>query len=432
MRIGIVGAGFAGLRTAMLLEKAGIHVELFEARNRVGGRLQTVNEGNGAVYEAGGEWIDGDHHRILNLFAELGLEPTSPGEWPKRIVYGGKESSEALLWSDAMEDDIRVESAAREMCRDLREPPWKNTEVPELDRRTLGEFLAEHTQSDRGLWYVTAKYRSDEGDDPERIGLLGWLAGYMHYLDRDGDSTVMSAHRFPGGASSVCEQMLGALRCSSSFGTPLTRIRQDNGQVHLEFENGAATFDRVILTLPPPALERVCFDTALPVEKRCAIEACQMSRAIKIVWEFSEPWWKEFEWGGSMLCDGPVQQTWEGALGEAPILSSYICGDRACDWLSLGDPVNAGVYELAKMFPQAAKTFKRGWVHNWICDPYALGAFSHLAPGYVLEHMEHISTPEGRLHFAGEHTGTFTGFIEGALESAERVTQEILTLEGKV
>ncbi|WP_425290030.1 FAD-dependent oxidoreductase [Shewanella algae] len=40
--------------------------------------------------------------------------------------------------------------------------------------------------------------------------------------------------------------------------------------------------------------------------------------------------------------------------------------------------------------------------------------------------MKWISTPETRVHFAGEHTALYQGFIEGALESAERAAAEVL------
>ena len=130
-----------------------------------------------------------------------------------------------------------------------------------------------------------------------------------------------------------------------------------------------------------------------------------------------------------MLCDGRVQQTWDGSLGEAPVLNAHICGEDAVRWIRTGDPVSAGLYELARMFPEAPKEFVRGWVHDWISDPFAQGAFSHIAPGYVLEHMQHIAPPEGRLHFAGEHTASWNGFIEGALESAERILQEVFDTE---
>ena len=426
MKVGVIGLGVAGLRTAMLLEKAGFDVLLFEARTRIGGRVHTVDEGGGVVYEAGGEWIDADHARTLNLLRDFGMEAIEPKPWPKKLLHKGSTSTEAHIWNEALEDDLRVEAAARELCRDLRMPPWKNCNKQALDARTLADFLNEHTQTERGLWYVTAKYRSDEGEDPDRIGLLGWLVGYMNYLERDGD--VMSAYRAPMGFSRLCEKILASLRSSPTLGQPLRRVTQDPLGVSLAFDRMNARVDRVVMTLPPPALERVIFEPALPVEKRCAIEACEMGRTVKLMWEFDKAWWESDEWGGSMMCDGPLQQTWvEGC--EAPVLCAYVGGERAMEWTRMGDPVNAGVYELSKLHLEAAKHFKRGWAHLWPLDPYAGGGFSHLAPGYVLEHMEHISTTTSRIHFAGEHTSTWNGFIEGALESSERVVQEILSTE---
>jgi len=411
------------MRAAMLLERQGVEVKLFEARHRTGGRIATIDEGDGAVYEAGGEWIDADHLRCLNLLREVDMEPSQPVDWPRKLVHRGRECTDITLWNDALEDDLRVEAAARELCRDLRQPPWQNDHKKELDRQIFGDFLREHTSTERGLWWVSAKYRSDEGDDADRVGLLGWLSGYMHYLEREGDE--MSAFRVPGGAKNLFNRMLSKLKAAPNYGAVLERVRQDSSGVTLVFANGEERVDHVILTLPPPALERVVFEPALSVEKRCAVEGCRMSRAIKIVWEFDHPWWEETGWGGSMLCDSPLQQTWAGSLADAPILTAYICGDQAMEWARLGDPVRAGVYELSLLFPQAAKSFQRGWIHDWTADPYAQGAFSHLAPHYVLDHMAHIAPPEGRIHFAGEHTAIWSGFIEGALESAERVVGEL-------
>jgi len=224
----------------------------------------------------------------------------------------------------------------------------------------------------------------------------------------------------------MLEQALSTVPVEPQYSRVLRRVRQDATGVTLTFDDGEERVDRVILTLPPPALERVVFEPALDVKKRCAIEACRMSRAVKVVWEFNEPWWKYQGWGGSLMTDRSFQQTWDGSLSESAILTAYICGDAAAEYSSLPDPVRAGVYELAQIFPDALDTFERGWFHNWLADPYAHGAFSHLAPGYVLEHMEHIAPPQGRVHFAGEHTASWVGFIEGAFESGERVAEEVL------
>ncbi|CAG7588868.1 MAG: FAD-dependent oxidoreductase [Candidatus Midichloria sp.] len=40
-RIAIIGAGLAGFTTAYRLHKANLNVDVFEARNRVGGRVFT-------------------------------------------------------------------------------------------------------------------------------------------------------------------------------------------------------------------------------------------------------------------------------------------------------------------------------------------------------------------------------------------------------
>jgi monoamine oxidase len=41
--------------------------------------------------------------------------------------------------------------------------------------------------------------------------------------------------------------------------------------------------------------------------------------------------------------------------------------------------------------------------------------------------MPLVSKPEGRLHFAGEHTSSWMGWMEGALESGERAAREVLS-----
>ena len=57
-----------------------------------------------------------------------------------------------------------------------------------------------------------------------------------------------------------------------------------------------------------------------------------MGRSVKISWEFEEGWWQDQGWGGNMMCDGPIQQIWDGSMGEAPILTAYICGSDATKW----------------------------------------------------------------------------------------------------
>ncbi|MDN6298687.1 MAG: FAD-dependent oxidoreductase, partial [Micrococcaceae bacterium] len=52
----IVGAGFAGLVAARELQTAGVEVEIFEARDRIGGRAWT-EERMGLPLEIGATWV---------------------------------------------------------------------------------------------------------------------------------------------------------------------------------------------------------------------------------------------------------------------------------------------------------------------------------------------------------------------------------------
>jgi len=57
-------------------------------------------------------------------------------------------------------------------------------------------------------------------------------------------------------------------------------------------------------------------------------------------------------------------------------------------------------------------------------DPWQRGSFALHAPGQI-GFIDVLGKAEGRIHFAGEHTSAWTGWMQGALESARRVVAEI-------
>ena len=63
---------------------------------------------------------------------------------------------------------------------------------------------------------------------------------------------------------------------------------------------------------------------------------------------------------------------------------------------------------------------------SWDQDPWARGAYPYFTPEQFVEMREHIASREGRIFFAGEHTSTYSSWMEGALQSGKRVAEEIL------
>lgn len=69
----MVGAGAAGLSAAAALTSAGLQVRCLEARDRVGGRLQSVPARAGGRLDLGASWSWEGEHRVAALLARLGL-----------------------------------------------------------------------------------------------------------------------------------------------------------------------------------------------------------------------------------------------------------------------------------------------------------------------------------------------------------------------
>ncbi|MBE0689330.1 MAG: FAD-dependent oxidoreductase, partial [Anaerolineae bacterium] len=69
----IIGAGAAGLAAARLLQDAGYSVCVLEARDRIGGRIWTVNDFADFPIELGAEFIHGEHAATHALVSAAGL-----------------------------------------------------------------------------------------------------------------------------------------------------------------------------------------------------------------------------------------------------------------------------------------------------------------------------------------------------------------------
>ena len=75
----VVGAGLGGIRTAVALTAAGASVAVFEARERVGGRVFSApridgsNNGPPLALDLGAQWVGPGQTEILQLIGEPGI-----------------------------------------------------------------------------------------------------------------------------------------------------------------------------------------------------------------------------------------------------------------------------------------------------------------------------------------------------------------------
>jgi len=381
MKVAIVGTGLSGLATGLHLKRTGAEIVFFEARDRVGGRAWTVLDW---LYEAGGEWIDSDHHRFIDLASRYGLT-LDPAPGRRGGVWKGEYRPTYDLWPEAKAAEMRLESLAHE--------GWQ-------EGATLADLIEEAgAGSDLARWWLTANLRSDEGVDPDQVGLSEWLAFYRQYAEREGGE--VSALRVRGGIGQMVDAMLVELEADVRFETPVREIRQADDGVWIDGER----FDGVVVAIPPRCVELITFDPPLEDQRRAALDLVGMAPIVKVVWK------EEEVAEGNTLWDTDLQQTWSGSRGATSVLTAYICGRDAM-----------------KIHEHGASHLRdgNGRLHDWIGDPWAQGGFPYTKPG-LLPVREELRKPHGRAVFAGDYAADWMGFYEGALESAERAAAQALS-----
>src|SRR3954469_15794925 len=87
-------------------------------------------------------------------------------------------------------------------------------------------------------------------------------------------------------------------------------------------------------------------------------------------------------------------------------------------------PQPVTVADAERVFPGARQNFEAVRSKSWSEDPWQHGGLARFDPG-ELDFIRMSARREGRIHFAGEHTSRWNGWMQGAIESGQRAAKEI-------
>jgi monoamine oxidase len=394
----VIGAGAAGLACARDLTGAGKRVCILEARDRIGGRIDTRRlSGIGVPIELGAEFIHGEPE---TTFAIVDAAALNAVELP---------NDQDGFWS-ALE---KIRKPIAKLKCDVSFDEYLRS------RRSITPRLRELA------WSFVEGYHAAHAD---RISALA-----LALSDKE-QSGEHRQFRIIDGYDNVTQWLRAGIdptRSELRLNTVATLVRWSQGEVVVNEKYRASA---LVITIPIGVLKSgtLRFDPPL-AEKERVIAKLDAGHVVKIVFHFREVWWPK---GVSFVRtnDRLMPAWWTLAPLRAPILTGW-AGGHAADAM-LAEPAAARIDRaldaMASAFSMKRATLDdllvAAYTHDWQADPFSRGAYSYALVGGSDAHRALAKPVANTLFFAGEATGSEeTGTVAGAIESGRRAAKEVLT-----
>lgn len=452
--VAVVGAGIAGLACANELARLGIDAQVFEASDRVGGRVASLRGVfPGQVVERGAEFISSSHNVMLGYARQLGLQLEDLGASPGTAFhyFGGRRYTEAQV----MEEFRDFTAAVRGDLGRISHPNADQfTPVDaEFDFLSIEELLDLRGAGDLLRQVVSSAVQAEFGAGIGQVSAISLLR-FLHADQRGKQSALDENHhrflRVVDGNDQITTGLAAQLPRPVAMDHHLVSVRQlAGGRYRLVFEVGGRSqyseHDAVVLALPFTVLRHVQLHPSLqlPEWKRLAISTADMGSQNRLLVGFQGPYWYERHGlSGTGFSDrAAMPATWESNPGRsganhavlAASLGPYAAGPGATQ--AQAQTFVDALEAVAPGAKGAASRNSRGellaHVEDWTGHPLSLGAQVYNRPGYFTTNAHHEAKPVGKLLFAGDHTSSFyewQGFMEGAALSGLRAAAEVLAL----
>ncbi len=419
----VVGGGAAGLAAAAEAGRRGARVVLLEARDRLGGRVETHHDTRAPLpIELGAEFIHGRPEELDELVRAAGLATYAPeGE---HYALGDRGLAPVPGYWDLVADVLGA------LGRGGADRP-------------AAEFLAERARA-RGA--QPAQLASDyvqgfHAADPARIGTAylaaaeggGAVGGAVTERVLPGYARLVDELAARAGGDLRPRTVVDAVRWSAE-GAEVHACSADGGEVaQIEARHVIVTVPLGVLLAPAGARGAIRFDP-VPEDHLDAARAMAMGQVTKAVLVFREPFWEDQglrRLSFLHLPRRPFPTWWSLHPVRSGMLTGW-AGGPAGDALA-GRPHEqlreAALSSLADAFARPVEDLRSrlvaAWSRDWSADPFARGAYAYVPVGAAWAPRRLAEPARGTLLFAGEavNPDLALGTVDAAIASGRRAAR---------
>lgn len=443
--VGIVGAGAAGLAVADYLISKGVRVKIFEASDKIGGRVASVRQSEPVFSELAADYpVELGADRVFGTDSEFGKIISLA----KRPTVKYKEAPTNATDYYIIGDDYvsEAEAALRPDFQALKE--FRDTGLAAYTGGGSVQTAAAASAEMQGI--LNSWLGNAYGSSADRIGANA-MGEALSMITHDKKEFTLRANPIINVLSSRYDNAVGKVKLNSAVKAinyggdeiTLTLLNPTNGSETSE------TVKKLVVTSSINVLKDstlMSFTPGLPSAKIAARDRIGMDKSIRIIIEFiRNDFFGEkpaFIYGGtecpsyflsgvgrsefnvtvSLTINGPKAEELSALTDDAKIQKILDEMDVVFDGLASES--------IRKRFPEAGGTII-SVVKDWSLEPYIKGGQSYPLLNGTNEDRVVLAEPvNDKLFFAGEatdFTGEF-GTISGAIKSGERAAAEVIAV----
>jgi monoamine oxidase len=443
----VIGAGLSGLGAALLLQEAGVTVQVIEGRNRIGGRVQSFRNIPGNP-EAGGTAFGPGYARLVDAANTHGVNliditPVVPYFFDRQLVLddefiskddwpthpGNPFPEEAKVMMPWMYLPILLGKSNPLKTADA----WLDPAHAHLDV-SLHEYLQGMGQSEDVIRLAYDSHPSWGNSSHDVSALMPLSAYFFQAMQRQlAAGGKIMGYTAAGGNQAIPEGMANALKNEVRLDCRVSGIRSTSSGAEVHCADGSIyRADHVVCSVPFAVLKRIKIDPMLSGLQAKAVATLESQVINQLHLIAKKPYWEDDGMTPNMFTNSLCGMVVAEHKGEQPqditSLTSWIRGPNAAwmDQVDERDAIAAVVADIERLRPAAKGALEVAAYKSWYRDPFSAGDWAVWQPGQVAELAAHVATPHGRIHFCGEHTAVSNRGMEGALESGERAAFEVL------